>query len=367
MTQKIDLPVQYVPCKTVQLKQETKDAEVVSELVNVYASDETPIVRFSWEEWDEYYLIFSHDPTHVRLDRVANGVCLFFSTHPGASFFSDKSERLGKAIASEILDNHLELSIRLGSNESATRYKKDLDDGIAPGVSIGAQVYTLEVVQEAKFDKRGNKTQPLIVKAVDWELLEISAADIPANPNARVMQNQQASMKFTCNVIGRTGLEEVSKSQQQKTEGTEENTPVTTLEVVQSSKPEDLETIRKLKIERHYWQLRSQASNLLYENKITEADFNLDFSTDPQKDIEKLLAMEPVDSRAEFKVIERSLNKATTPPIERKALSDSDRTLLNNGEISKPLENRKTDAENKTPDNSSIDDYAQRIVKKIGR
>jgi hypothetical protein len=202
---------------------------------------------------------------------------------------------------------------------------------------------------------------------VDWELLEISAADIPANPNARVMQNQQASMKFTCNVIGRTGLEEVSKSQQQKTEGTEENTPVTTLEVVQSSKPEDLETIRKLKIERHYWQLRSQASNLLYENKITEADFNLDFSTDPQKDIEKLLAMEPVDSRAEFKVIERSLNKATTPPIERKALSDSDRTLLNNGEISKPLENKKTNAENKTPDNSSIDDYSQRIVKKIGR
>lgn len=354
----IQLPIQYVPCKSAQLAIE-KTGEIEEEFIRVYASDETPIVRFSWEEWDDYLLIFSHNPEHIKLERVANGVCLFFQNHPD-SFF--KSDRIGKAKKAELIDGHLELSIKLGTNEAALRYKKDLDDDIAPGISIGAQVYTAEVVQEAKFDKRGNKIQNLIMKAIDWELVEVSAVDIPGNPNARVLAENV--MKFSCNIIGSTGLENMSKPQSQKSVEPEKhvNNTDTVKDVVSD---EHLEELRITKIQAHYWKLRSRAGELLSKNLITDEDFALDFTSEPEKDIEKLTSMEAVDSRAEFKVIERSLMKAEKAPIQRDGLSEDDRTLLSNETIAKPIENKKT-SDPATPNGSSVADYVASITGKLG-
>ncbi|MGL5061394.1 MAG: head maturation protease, ClpP-related [Microcoleus sp.] len=135
-----------------------------------------------------------------------------------------------------------------------------------------------------------------------------------------------------------------------------------------------------------YWQLRATALKLhAVENKLTEEDFNVDFSEDPQIDIENITTMARDEARIDLGMKDRMLRRAAARnPIERvtatadvaklqnaslksaelaqpTALGRSQSTRSDRSEAVPLLPDQKT-AE--SPTGQSIDDFAAAIVAK---
>lgn len=126
----------------------------------------------------------------------------------------------------------------------------------------------------------------------------------------------------------------------------------------------------RLNIVAQYWQQRAEGLALFARNRLTEDDFSVDFSEDPQVDLESLQSMDLLDAQLDIKVKARSLRRAAMKkPIER-VTQDADKPLLNNtslksmavdlqqGEV-QPVE-AKPPA--KTPTGEPVEDFAARLV-----
>jgi hypothetical protein len=356
-------PKQFIQCRAVK----PSDVDVENRTVKIIASDETPVERFSWERWEPYTLIVSHKPEHVKLDRVNSGVCLFFDGHPG-SFFSNSS-RIGKVKQAEIIDKQLILTVKLNRSEKADQYLKDVEDDVEPGNSIGFVVNTLEVISKAEYkeDKFGDKelVKPAVMKAIDWELHEVSAVDIPANPNAGKYtkdekQNFELIEKYPIEIIGLEDMADRDKSSE-STEPKADNSNQLATE------NQDLKTkLNKVTLESNYWKLRNQALELwAVKNCLTKEEFNLDFSDDHQTDLNRFSEMTAEDAMIEFRTIARTLERASKKkPIDR--LSATDQALLSNGKIdANDTRNGTTGHKSRIPGNQSVDQFAESIVQDI--
>lgn len=350
------LPQQLIQCKTVELDNEDKD----SRLVKIYASDETPIERFSYDRWERYILVVGHETSEPNFDRVRNGVCLFFENHPG--LFSD-SKRLGKVVDSQLIDKKLILTLKLNRSPEADRYLQDVEDGTEPGNSIGLVVNKIQVIKKAVYeiDDDGYRTlkEPMVARAVDWELQEVSAVSIPANPNAGTWTNEKFNSsieKFPVEILGDTGYEQ--------SEGlmSKPNTPT---EPVNEELDQLKAKLSKVTLAASYWKLRSRAIDLYaLQNKLIEEEFKLDFSDSPEADLEKLYAMEPEDAAIELKTIDRTLIRAANKqPINR--LDDKDKEIISNGSISANLPDglvTKSKHES-SPDGRSSEEFAAELMR----
>ena len=191
-------PIAYQQCKDIRrLDAEPGKEETGSDrLIRILASDETPIERFSWSYWGSYWLTLSHNPDAVNLNRVDNQVCCFFENHPG--LFSD-STRIGKVMSASVENNQLWLTVKLNRSEKANDYLRDLEDGTQPGNSIGFYVHQMEMTKDVVYNKHGEIEEPAEMTAIDWELVEISAVDIPLSPT----QGHKSSKKINRFTIAR--------------------------------------------------------------------------------------------------------------------------------------------------------------------
>lgn len=118
-----------------------------------------------------------------------------------------------------------------------------------------------------------------------------------------------------------------------------------------------------------YWQMRATAVSLYaIENRLTEEEYHLDFSEDPQTDIERLVTMSADDARIEIKTIDRALRRAQMKsPIERVKDVAGQAKLQNTALKSQavdvipesPVEQA---APAKTPTGESVEAYAARLV-----
>jgi Hypervirulence associated proteins TUDOR domain len=193
-------------CLDYQQLAEAKVSEDGDRTVSFIVSDETPVMRSSWFR-DHWYLVLSHDPKHVRLDRVTSGACMFLESHNGY----DGEARIGKIIDAKISGKQLKLTARINTLEAGNRYFQEVQDKCDPPKSVGAAVYEMETVEPALYeeDEDGYKKliRPATLRAIDWELLEASVCNVSANPNSATKESFNLNAPIAVKLNGNSGMD----------------------------------------------------------------------------------------------------------------------------------------------------------------
>lgn len=358
--------IAFLPSQQITFRAQKEQLDLANRIVTLIASDETPVERFSWERWEPYELTLSHDENHVDLERVKNGVAMFFDGHPG-SFFSN-SKRIGKIIEASIQNKRLICKVKLNRSPEGERYLQDVEDSTEPGNSVGIQLKKLELISKAKYeDSESNDEgyskkklkQPAKYRATSWSLQELSAVDIPAIPSARKLSKDEqekfnALPKFPVEILGdveaaeffnvqetqsfEIGDKSMSEpkeiSNEKSTQLADENRDLKLrLAAAEKEKEAFSEKLNKATLETQYLSLRHEALKLwAVDNKLTQEEYQLDFTDDLAADLQRLTSMSPDDARIELKTIDRSLRRASLKsPIER--VNETDKALLSNDTI----------------------------------
>ena len=388
MSKIVNLPVQQI---TFKASKENFDIE--NRIVTLIASDETEIERFSYERWEPYLLTLSHKKEHVDLERVNNGVCMFFDGHPG-SFFSN-SKRIGKVISARLENKKLICEVKLNRSPEADRYLQDVEDGTEPGNSVGIQMKKLQLISKAVYkdsrDADGEREleQYARYRCIEWGIRELSAVDIPAIPSAGTFSAEDqekfnALPKYAVEILGdddffNTTLTQDTKAMTTELDKSQESTKLADenrdlkLRLSQIEKEQkastDKATLQEMQLQ--YYQLRLTALQLYaVDNKLTKDEYELDFSEDIKVDLERFNDMSPEDAKIELKTIDRALRRASLKnPLDR--VSEPQKELLSSKKIaSRVLDNNErstVDEELEESDTKKADKFLKTYkVRKIG-
>ncbi|MGL5076112.1 MAG: hypothetical protein ACRDBG_09780 [Waterburya sp.] len=358
-----------MPVEPMLFKASAGVTDVENRIVQVIASNETPVERFSWERWEEYELILSHEKSAVDLTRVNNGVCCFFDGHPG-SFFSN-SKRIGKVIKASLENSQLVCTVKLNRTKEADQYLQDVEDGTEPGNSVGVHIKKMELISKAKYEDsedqddedeerpRRKLKQPARYKATSWQINELSIVDVPAISSAGRKLSAEEQQKF--DALPRYSVEvEGDEESLQLFENNPKGEPMPDenksdrlqeladenrelkLQLTQSNKDKDASSteLSRVTLANDYWKLRCSAIGLYaLENKLTEEEFKLDFSDDPQVDLQRLSDLGSDDARIELRTIDRALRRsALKSPVER-LKDEKDKSIVSNPAINSKPEN----------------------------
>lgn len=155
----------------VQVRAETLDAD--DRTVEIIWAAGAQVKRYSWDEG--YYLEeLSMDPAAIRLDRFVAGMSLLDS-HGSYSMES----RLGTVVPGSIRieGGKAYARIKLSRKARAEDLFQDLRDGHSFPVSVGYKVHAFE-------KREGNSNSLPILRAIDWEPMELSAVPVPADAGA---------------------------------------------------------------------------------------------------------------------------------------------------------------------------------------
>jgi len=124
-------------------------------------SSETPVMRGNDAE------ILRHDDKSMRMDRLRNLGCALVNHDP--------NQRAGAVTSAEIVNGRLEVEVRFGSTAFAQDVKRDVQDGLLRGISVGYRVYAWDVDEAARS-----------YTATDWEPFEVTFTPIPADATVGV-------------------------------------------------------------------------------------------------------------------------------------------------------------------------------------
>lgn len=249
-----------------------------------------PVLRYDWWEDEEYELQFSADPKDWDLERVNSGVCTLLNNHYG--------DRLGLVTKVSIEGDQGTFEATLSRSPTGDAALKDFEDGIFGGISFGSVVGRLEEVKAAEYTGigRNRKLVSLPIRmAKDIELLEISRADIPANPEA--IARLHLEMK---------GLHETMTNRRTPTpqpeEGDDKDTDAEIAQLRQELAEANkkilevtsqlVETQGQMGLQQKYTELRRKADELLAQAKISKPEFLGVFTQSATDDLVKLSEMD---------------------------------------------------------------------------
>lgn len=160
----------------------------------VFAKAGARVHRFNFFE-GEFIEELSMEPGAVNLSRVEAGGGMPFLRDHGSSFFGAPSisDVLGRVIEARVDGEQGIATVEFSERDEVQGFISDIRKGILKGVSVGFRVN--------RFEKVGEENGIPILRAVDWELLEISSVAIGADPEAG-FRNQQNSAKYRCEIVG---------------------------------------------------------------------------------------------------------------------------------------------------------------------
>jgi len=138
--------------------------DVEARTVSLAFSSEQPYDRYFGTE------VLDHTAQSIRLGRLLNGGPLLVDHDPTDHIgvveeVQIGADRVGRAV------------VRFGRSERAQEVFQDVQDGIRRHISVGY------LIHQMKQEKSGDAE---IVRAVDWEPLEISIVSVPADPSVGI-------------------------------------------------------------------------------------------------------------------------------------------------------------------------------------
>lgn len=187
-----DLEARFMP-KT--LDKEARTVEVVF-------STGARVRRFSFWE-GSYEEELSLKRSHVRLERLNAGAAVL-NNHSAYSLRDvigvvekasiRKNEKTG--------ENEALATLRLSGREDVAPIIQDIEDGVLRNISVGYRVHKMEERSEGEGDEKKR-----ILRATDWEPMEISFVAIPADSRAQVRSDD--SKEYPCEITFNEGAEEM--------------------------------------------------------------------------------------------------------------------------------------------------------------
>lgn len=168
---------------------------------------------FRPQYWDEdYYEELATDKGSVRLDRFKSGSVPVLNSH--------RNYDLNDVIGTVVEADETHATIKFSARPELEGIWRDIVGGIIRNISVGYRVYKYEDITE-----EDNKIR--VLRAIDWEPMEVSFVAIPADGGAGVRSNAKTNR---CVIVGgRSNLNEQEETMSKKNEGaraTDKNTKV---------------------------------------------------------------------------------------------------------------------------------------------
>jgi len=191
------------------------DTEGIKTLEFSFASN-TPHRRMDWERWEIVDEVLDCRKEAITGDRLNSGLIQFLWNHD--------PDQVRGVISSIKWDGNRGLAVAKMSRSPATEeLYQNVTDGIIRGISVGYRVHKYEVLSNAVWegDEWDSKLiTPKKVKAIEWEIFEISAVSIPADATVGI---GRADREFPDNfnlqqVIKTVGVKRVKEAIKQMTE-----------------------------------------------------------------------------------------------------------------------------------------------------
>lgn len=160
------------------LDREALDSE--ARTVALAFSSESPYERYFGTE------VLDHTPQSIRLGRISSGGPLLVDHDPSDHIgvveqVAIGEDRIGRAV------------VRFGKSARAQEVFQDVQDGIRRHISVGYVIHKLQA------EKSGDAE---VMRAVDWEPLEVSIVSVPADPTVGIGRN--ASLEVETEIVGRS-------------------------------------------------------------------------------------------------------------------------------------------------------------------
>jgi hypothetical protein len=187
----------------IQRQAEIKSFDAEKKSAEMVFSTGSRVMRFDWD-LGPFIEELSMQAEHVNLSRVAAGSVPFMKDHARGV-----DDVLGRVTQATVDGKQGVATVLFSSRAEVQPTIKDIQDGILPSVSVGYRVNV--------FQKAGEEKGVPILRAIDWELFEVSSVAIPADANAQFRgetQNAEDEPKlFRCQVLGiETRTETVSEN-----------------------------------------------------------------------------------------------------------------------------------------------------------
>ena len=149
----------------------------------------------------------------VRLDRLKNGASVL-NNHRAESL----TDVIGVVERASLLKGEGLATLRFSEREDVAGIMQDVKDGIIRNISVGYRVHEFEERTETVdgMEKR-------ILRATDWEPMELSFVTIPADAGAQVRSQDPKDMANEVAIVREEG-EKPSEEEEAKPEGEEEKT-----------------------------------------------------------------------------------------------------------------------------------------------
>ena len=142
--------------------------------------------RFDWWRDQVFFEELSMDPAHVRLDRLNAGAPVL----PDHRSYSIDGV-IGVVERAWIIGKEGRATVRFSKREEAQKIFNEVKDGILRNISVGYVVH--------KFEEQKDRVNDLkVLRAIDWEPMEISLVTIPADAGAQV---RSESEQFNVTII----------------------------------------------------------------------------------------------------------------------------------------------------------------------
>ena len=153
--------------------------------IDVVFGTETPVKRYSWVR-DEYFNeVLSFEPSHIRMDRIDQGVVPLLDNHRS---WSGSEGVLGSISNVRIEGGKGYCTLRFADTPDVENTWQKVRQGHIKGVSVGYAIHRMEL-QPAK--DPNDKSELPTYRAVDWEPMEVSMAPIPADAFSGTRSNEQ--------------------------------------------------------------------------------------------------------------------------------------------------------------------------------
>lgn len=170
-------------------------------------ASETPHRRMDWEAWEIVEEVLDCRSDAIMGDRLESGLIQFLWNHDRDAVrgvISSIDWREGKGYA----------TARLSRSPAAEELYANVEDGIIKGISVGYRVNKYEVISEAVWENSGwdaKLISPKKVRAIEWEIFEISAVSIPADATVGIGRSDSDIPLNLRQLIQRVGVDRLKK------------------------------------------------------------------------------------------------------------------------------------------------------------
>lgn len=139
---------------------------------------------------EPFYEELSMDPAHIRMGRMTSGSAPLLKVHDQTELESV----MGNIIRASVANGEGTGTAKFSQRADVQPYFQDVQDGIIRNVSVGYRVY--------KYQDISAPDDPIpVLRAIDWEPLEVSLVPVGADADAGIRSQSQAEVP--CEIISR--------------------------------------------------------------------------------------------------------------------------------------------------------------------